>query len=239
MTLDGRTALVTGGGGVLGGAVAALLAERGLQVAVGYRENADTAKALADRVNGVPVRVDVRDPDSVRAAFRQVKSELGPVTVLVNSAGVLRDRPLLRMRDGDWGDVLATNLTGAFHCVRQALPAMVAARFGRVVSIGSVSGSIGTPGQANYAAAKAGLVGLTRSLAREAGRQGVTANVVAPGLLRSALTEHVPDGVWDAYREHTATGELVDPHDVARAVLLCVESRGITGQVINVDGGIA
>ncbi len=238
-TVEGRTALVTGGSGELGGAVVRALAGRGLRVAVGYRANEAAADALVKETpEAIAVPLDVTDPDSVRAAFEQVRADLGPVTVLVCAAGVVRDRPAVRMRTEDWRDVLDANLTGAFHCARQALPGMLGERFGRIVSIGSVSASVGPAGQANYAAAKAGLVGMTKSLAREAGRYGITVNVVAPGLLPSALAEPVGAKLWDAYRALSATGALVDPADVARAVLFCVECPSLTGQQITVDGGV-
>lgn len=238
MALDGRAALVTGGSGVIGAATARMLAARGIRVAVGYRHDKGAADDVArDCADSITVPVDVTDPDSVTEAFARVQEVLGPVTVLVAAAGVTRDRPLLRMRDRDWNEVIETDLTGAFYCVRAALPGMVAARFGRIICIGSVSSRVGIAGQANYAAAKAGLAGLVRTVAREGGRHGVTANVVAPGLLESKMTAGIPDRQLDRYRELAATGNLVDATDAARVVMVCVESASLTGQVIDVDSG--
>ncbi|MER5970399.1 SDR family NAD(P)-dependent oxidoreductase [Streptomyces sp. NPDC002055] len=233
-----RVALVTGASGTIGSAVARALADAGLRVAAGYHRDADAARQLAKELPGaLAVPVDVTDPDAVRAAFRDVASAAGPVTVLVNAAGVLRDRPLLRMADRDWEEVLSANLTGPFRCVRQALPAMVAAGYGRIVSIGSAAAAYGTPGQANYSAAKAGLLALTRSVAREYGRHGVTANVVAPGLVESPLIAGVGADSRAGFAERTATGGLVSAEDVARAVRFCVETPGLTGRSVDVDGG--
>lgn len=232
-------ALVTGAGGAIGSAVARVLATRGTRVAVGFRRDEAAARALAAELpDALAVRVDVADPESVRACFREVTEAAGPVTVLVGAAGTLRDRPVVRMRDEDWDDVLRTNLTGMFHCVRQALPSMIAQRFGRIVTIGSVSGALGLPGQANYAAAKAGLLGLTRSVARENGRYGITANVVAPGLVESPLTAGLGASARARFLDLSATGAYVTPEDVAGAVRFCVDSPAVTGQLINVDGGL-
>lgn len=235
-----RVALVTGGSGAIGAAVARLLAEQGFAVAVGYRTAHAEAKTLAAELPiAVPVELDVTDPSRVAAAFAAVTDQLGRVSVLVNAAGTTCDRPTVRMRDGDWDAVLRTNLTGAFACIRQALPGMIAAGYGRIVSIGSISATVGPPGQANYAAAKAGLAGLTRSIAHETGRYGVTANVVAPGLVESRLTAGVPDGARSAFLRAAATGRPVRAAEVARAVLFCVDTAAFTGQVINVDGGFS
>ncbi|MEV4997147.1 SDR family oxidoreductase [Streptomyces niveus] len=232
-------ALVTGATGAIGSAVARALAARGTRVAVGFRRDEAAGRALAAELPGaLAVRVDVADPESVRACFREVTEAAGLVSVLVGAAGTLRDRPVVRMRDEDWDDVLRTNLTGMFHCVRHALPSMIAQRFGRIVCVGSVSGALGLPGQANYAAAKAGLLGLTRSVARENGRYGITANVVAPGLVESPLTAGLGAPARERFLGLSATGRYVTPEDVAGAVRFCVDSPAVTGQLINVDGGL-
>ncbi|MCW7944579.1 hypothetical protein AAW14_21840 [Streptomyces hygroscopicus] len=239
MAAEPRVALVTGGGGVIGAAVVRTLSACGMRLAVGYHKGASAAEELAAGLpDALAVPLDVADPDAVRGAFRRSAEALGPVTVLVNAAGVLRDRPALRMRDQDWDDVLRVNLTGVFHCVRQALPSMITQRFGRIVSIGSVSGAIGLPGQSNYAAAKAGLVGFTRSVARETGRHGVTANVVAPGLVDSPLIAGLDAPARERIVGSTATGQFVTPEEVANAVRFCVDTAAVTGQLINVDGGL-
>jgi 3-oxoacyl-[acyl-carrier protein] reductase len=238
MTADRRVALVTGGGGTIGSAVARTLADAGMRIAVGYHRGGDAARRLAGELpDARAVRLDVTEPAAVRTAFREIVATAGPVTVLVNAAGVLRDRPLVRMADQDWDEVLTTNLTGPFHCVRQALPSMIAAGYGRIVSIGSAAAAFGTPGQANYCAAKAGLLALTRSVARETGRHGVTVNVVAPGFVESPLVAHTGSGTRTAFTSRAATGALVSAEDVARAVRFCVETPGLTGQSVDVDGG--
>ena len=239
MAEEPRVALVTGASGTIGSAIVRTLAAQGIRVAIGYRSERAAAWKLADELPGTfPVEVDVADPQAVRAAFKEIGRVAGQVTVLVNAAGVLRDRPLLRMRDEDWETVLRVNLTGAFHCVRQALPAMIAQRFGRIVSIGSVSAAVGLPGQAAYSASKAGLVGLTRSVAKETGRHGVTVNVIAPGLVESALIKDLPATRRAGFVDFSATGRLVEPADVANAVRFCLDTPGLTGQLINVDGGV-
>ncbi|SER47868.1 3-oxoacyl-[acyl-carrier protein] reductase [Streptomyces sp. yr375] len=238
MADDARVALVTGASGTIGSAVARELAGAGFRVAAGFHRDGAAARRLAAELpDALAVPLDVTDPDAVRAAFRQIAGLAGPVTVLVNAAGVLRDRPLLRMTDRDWDEVLAANLTGPFRCVRQALPSMIAAGYGRIVSIGSAAAAFGTPGQANYCAAKAGLLALTRSVARESGRHGVTANVVAPGLVESPLVADIGAASRSGFLERAATGALVSAEDVAGAVRFCVETPGLTGQSVDVDGG--
>src|SRR5437588_6458285 len=192
--LAGKVALVTGGSGAIGSACASELASQGAAVAVAYRDNPEAAeRVVSDAANAMAVQMDVTEPSTVEEAFSCVESELGSVAVLVTAAGGVRDRPMLRMRDADWEQILRVNLYGAFYCIRRALPGMVADGWGRIGGIGSLSGVLGNPGQTNYAAAKAGLVGLSRALAREVGRQGVTVNVVAPGLVDSNLTEGIAE----------------------------------------------
>jgi 3-oxoacyl-[acyl-carrier protein] reductase len=239
MNSDARVALVTGGAGALGGAIAAQLAERGMSVAIGYRSNAEAAEKLAASLpDAIAVGLDVTDRDSVKDAFQEVREQLGTVTVLVNSAGITRDALTMRMSADEWQEVIDTDLTGPFNCIKQALPGMVTQRFGRVVTVGSISGSLGPPGQANYAAAKAGLAGMTKTLSREVARRGITVNVVAPGLVESPLAEQLDPRLRELYTSMTATGREVTPEDVACAILFCVDCSSLTGQVINVDGGI-
>ncbi|MFF4214985.1 SDR family NAD(P)-dependent oxidoreductase [Streptomyces nondiastaticus] len=238
MADEPRVALVTGASGTIGAAVARELAAAGLRIAAGFHRGGEAARNLAAELpDALAVPLDVTDPAAVRAAFGKVAATMGPVTVLVNAAGLLRDRPLLRMSDDDWAAVLTTNLTGPFWCVRQALPSMIAAGYGRIVSVGSAAAAFGTPGQANYCAAKAGLLAFTRSVARESGRYGVTANVVAPGLVESPLIADIGEAARTGFARRTATGSLVDARDVARAVRFCIETPALTGQSVDVDGG--
>jgi len=231
-------ALVTGGAGALGSVIATHLAQRGTRVAVGYRASATAARNLAEGLTGaIAVELDVTDEDSVKAACQSVREQLGTVAVLVNCAGITRDSLSMRMSATDWKDVIETDLSGPFRCAKQVLPGMLARRHGRIVTIGSISGALGPPGQTNYAAAKAGLVGMTKALSREVAHRGITVNVVAPGLVKSPLAERLDPALRQIYTSLTATGREVEPEDVARAVLFCVDCPSLTGQVINIDGG--
>ncbi|HVE75991.1 MAG TPA: 3-oxoacyl-ACP reductase FabG [Actinomycetota bacterium] len=232
-------ALVTGASRGIGAECAKALANKGLPVAIGYLSDKDGAlETQAQCPGSIVVNIDVRDSESVSAAFDEVVHELGPVLILVNNAGITRDRVLIRMKLQDWDDVINTDLTGVFRCTHIALPGMLAARWGRVVSTGSIVGSTGNPGQTNYAAAKAGLIGFSKSLAREVGRHGVTVNVVAPGLVETELTLSLSEAAKGEMLKKTSTGRASSPSEVAEAVGFCVESANLTGQVIHVDGGM-
>lgn len=240
-----RVALVTGASRGIGRAIAVDLARAGLRVAVGYGADAaggaETLAAVqAAGAEGISVGIDVLDTASVDAAFATVESELGPVEILVNNAGITRDGLLARMSDDQWSTVIDTNLGGAFHTIRRAAPKMMRGRFGRIVNVSSVSGHIGAPGQANYSAAKAGLLGLSRAVARELASRNVTCNVVAPGPIVTAMTDAMPDE-WKAAMEATVPlGRLGTPEDVAAVVaFLCSDAAGyVTGALVPVDGGL-
>ncbi len=240
-----RVAFVTGASRGIGRACAVALAAEGRDVAVGWsRDEEGAAKTVAAveeaGARGFAVQLDVASATSVDAAFAEVESTLGSVTVLVNNAGVTRDGLLLRMSDEQWAEVLRTNLDGAFHAVRRATPGMMKARFGRIVNIGSVVGSTGSAGQVNYAAAKAGLIGLTRSVARELASRGVTCNVVAPGPIETAMLESLSPQRIEQLAGQVALGRLGTPEEVAAVVaFLCSEAAGyVTGAVVPVDGGL-
>jgi len=240
-----RTALVTGGSGGIGRAVAVALAGEGHRVAVGYSSSEDGAAKTAIDVEAaggeaMTVQIDVTDVASVDAGFAAVEAAWGPVGVLVNNAGVTGDGLILRMSDEQWSTVVRTNLDGAFHAIRRALPGMVKARRGRIVNVGSVAGILGSAGQANYAAAKAGLIGLTRSIAREMASRQITCNVVAPGPIATAMLDSLPDARRDELAASVPLGRLGLPEEVAAAVaFLCSESAAyVTGAVIPVDGGM-
>ena len=242
---DGRVALVTGASRGIGRAIAVALGQQGCRVAVGYGGDAaggaETLAAVeAAGASGVTIGIDVADTESVDAAFTAVEEALGPVEILVNNAGITRDGLLARMGDEQWSAVIDTNLGGAFHAIRRATPKMMRGRFGRIVNVSSVSGHIGAPGQANYSAAKAGLLGLSRAVARELASRNVTCNVVAPGPIVTAMTDAMPDE-WKAAMEATVPlGRLGTPEDVAAVVaFLCSDAAGyVTGALVPVDGGL-
>ena len=238
--LAGRVAFVTGASRGIGSAAARALTEEGVRVAIGYREDKDGAEATsADCPGSIVVRIDVTDAEAVAAAFDEIERTLGTVEILVNNAGLRRDGLLMRMKDQDWDDVVDTNLTGTFRCSRRALPGMLKGRWGRIVNIGSIAGSVGNPGQANYAAAKAGIVGFTKSLAREVARHGVTANVVLPGLVDTAMTAGMTPAQREKLVERIPMGRQGTPEEIAEAVRFCARASYMTGNVVVVDGGIA
>jgi 3-oxoacyl-[acyl-carrier protein] reductase len=228
-----RVVLVTGGSKGIGQGIAARLAQAGHRVAATYRSGEAPADVLG-------VQCDVTDPAQVEAAFAQVESALGPVEVLVANAGITRDTLLMRMSDADWDQVIATNLTGAFRVARRAARPMIRGRFGRIVFISSVVGQMGSAGQVNYAASKSGLVGMARSLARELGSRGVTANVVAPGFIETDMTAALGEDLVKKYSEQIPLGRFGSVADIAGTVeFLASDAAGyITGAVIPVDGGL-
>jgi 3-oxoacyl-[acyl-carrier protein] reductase len=241
----GRVAFVTGASRGIGRAIAIALGTAGHRVAFCYSSDhagaKDTQAAVeATGVDACAVQADVADAESVGHAFSEVEGALGPVELLVNNAGITRDGLLMRMSDDQWGDVLQTNLTGAFHTIRRATPKMMRGRFGRIVNVSSVSGQTGQAGQANYSAAKAGLVGLSRAVARELAPRNITCNVVAPGPIVTAMTDGLPDD-WHAWAEQTVPlGRLGTPEEVGAVVtFLCSDSAGyVTGALVPVDGGL-
>ena len=238
-------ALVTGASRGIGRSTAIALAARGYLVACGYSVDEKGSKetvAIITKSGGQaqPVRIDVVDPESVNTAFLEIEDSFGPVTVLVNNAGLTRDGLIARMSDADWSQVLATNLTGAFHTIRRATPKLLRARWGRIVNVSSVSGQIGAPGQTNYSAAKAGLVGLSRAVARELAPRNVTCNVVAPGPIVTAMTQDLPAEWQSAMATAVPLGRLGQPEEVGGVIdFLCSEGASyITGAIIPVDGGL-
>jgi 3-oxoacyl-[acyl-carrier protein] reductase len=241
-----RVALVTGGSRGIGRACAIALAGAGHRVALCYRADkegaAETAAAILEADGeALPVAADVADPAALDGAVKEIESAWGPVGILVNNAGVTRDGLLLRMTDDQWGEVLRTNLDGAFYAIRRVSPGMIRARFGRIINIGSASGFTGAAGQVNYAAAKAGLVGLTRSVARELASRNVTCNLVAPGPIGTAMLEAVPEERRAELTALVPLGRLGTPDEVGATVaFLCSEAAGyITGASIPVDGGLS
>ena len=229
-------ALVTGGSRGIGSAIARELAAAGAQVVVGFNTGADEAETLAAEIGGRAVQADV---SSAAEAARLVE-EAGDLDILVNNAGLTRDGLLARMPDDDWRAVLETNLSSVFYTCRAVTRPMMRKRAGAIVNVSSIVGVHGNAGQTNYAASKAGIIGFTKSLARELGSRGVRANVVAPGYVRTRLTDVLPEGATDAMLANTPLGRLGEPSDVAGAVrFLCSdEASFITGDVLLVDGGL-
>lgn len=241
-----RVALVTGAGRGIGRAVAEHLAGLGHRVAVNYRSSEIEAAAVVAGITAAggeaaAVGADVSDEAAVAALFAAVEQRLGPVEILVNNAGITRDGLVLRMGTADWDAVLAADLRSAFLCTRAALRAMVRARWGRIISIGSVAGLVGNAGQANYAAAKAGLVGFSKAVAREVGSRGITVNVVAPGFIETDMTAALGEAAREAARQAVALGRFGTPQEVAAAVgyLASGPAAYVTGQVMVIDGGMA
>ncbi len=235
-SLAGKRALVTGGSRGIGEAIVLELARAGAKVVIGYRSSAEQAAALADELGGEAVAADV----SSAAEAQRLVEEAGELDILVNNAGLTRDGLLARMSDEDWREVIETNLSSVFYTCRAVSRAMMRKRSGAIVNVSSIVGLRGNFGQVNYAASKAGIIGLTKSLARELGSRGVRANVIAPGYVSSALTDAIPDDLRAGMLANTPLGRLGEPGDVAGAVrFLCSEeSSFITGEVLLVDGGL-
>jgi len=235
-SLEGKNALVTGGSRGIGRAIALELAEAGASVVVGYRTGREEAEEVAKEAGGRAIQADV---SSAEEATRLVV-EAGELDVLVNNAGLTRDGLLARMPDEDWRNVIETNLSSVFYTCRAAARPMMKRRGGAIVNISSVVGLHGNPGQTNYAASKAGIIGLTKALARELGGRGVRANVVAPGYITSRLTDEISEEMRALMLQNTPLGRLGDPETVAGAVrFLCTDAAAfITGEVLLVDGGL-
>jgi len=235
-SLEGKSALVTGASRGIGAAIAEELARAGAAVVLGYRSGKEEAEELAGRIGGRAIQADVSDPDEAK----RLVGEAGELDVLVNNAGLTRDGLLARMSDEDWRDVIETNLSSIFYTCRAVTRSMMRRRAGAIVNVSSIVGLHGNWGQTNYAASKAGIVGFTKSLAKELGSRNVRANVVAPGYVTTRLTEVLPEEATKAMLENTALGRLGEPGDVAGSVrFLCSdEAAFITGAVLLVDGGL-
>ncbi|MGN8781675.1 3-oxoacyl-[acyl-carrier-protein] reductase [Acidaminococcus fermentans] len=245
MTLVGKVALVTGGSRGIGRAIALKLAENGADVAINYAGNtaaAEEVKAAIEQMGrkALLIQCSVADTDGVQVMVNQVVKELGRLDILVNNAGITRDGLLMRMKEADWDDVMNTNLKGVYNCSKAVMRTMMKQKSGRIVNMASVVGEMGNAGQANYAAAKAGVIGFTKSLAKEVASRGITVNAIAPGFIATDMTRVLSDDQKAEMARTIPLGRAGQPEDVANAVLFLASEGAayITGQVLNVDGGM-
>ncbi len=241
--LKDKVALVTGGSLGIGAAIARALGAAGAKVAVNYRRHGDEAEKVVADINrsseGMAVKADVSSSGDAAAMVSGVQERFGPVEILVNNAGINRDRVIWKMSDEEWDAVMETNLKGYFNFIRAVAPAMKEKKNGRIINITSINGLRGKFGQSNYSAAKAGIVGLTKAVAKELGRYAITVNAIAPGMIETAMMKDLPEDIKEAARKESALGRLGQPEDVAGLVCYIASESAchITGEVIKVDGG--
>ncbi len=243
--LKGKNALVTGGSRGIGRAICLRLAEEGAHIVINYASNEDAAKDVLTLIeaqggSGSLLPFDVSDASSVKEKISGFIKENGPIQILVNNAGITRDALVARMKEADWDKVISVNLKGAFNCVQACAMAMMKARWGRIINIGSVVGTSGNPGQANYAAAKAGLQGFTKTVAKEMATRGITVNLVAPGFIETDMTAVLPEKIKERLLGEIPLGRMGQPQEVAAAVafLASEDASYITGHTLHVNGGL-
>ncbi|GAK10882.1 3-oxoacyl-[acyl-carrier-protein] reductase [Geomicrobium sp. JCM 19039] len=245
MNLNGKKALVTGGSRGIGRAIAVALAKQGADVAINYAGNAAKAdevknECIAEGVQAFTIQADVASEDDVKNMFQEVQSQFGGIDLLINNAGITRDNLVMRMKSDDWDAVIDTNLKGVFLCSKAASRPMMKQRSGAIINIASVVGSIGNAGQANYTAAKAGVLGLTKTLAREFAARNIRVNAVAPGFISTEMTDQLDEQTRVSLLANIPLNELGKPEDIAEAVVFLASdaSRYMTGQTLHVDGGM-
>ncbi|TPA78679.1 3-oxoacyl-ACP reductase FabG [Vibrio parahaemolyticus] len=241
MNLDGKIALVTGASRGIGRAIAELLVERGATV-IGTATSESGAAAISEYLgeNGKGLALNVTDVESIEATLKTINDEFGAIDILVNNAGITRDNLLMRMKDDEWNDIINTNLTPIYRMSKAVLRGMMKKRAGRIINVGSVVGTMGNAGQTNYAAAKAGVIGFTKSMAREVASRGVTVNTVAPGFIETDMTKALNDDQRAATLANVPAGRLGDPREIASAVVFLAspEAAYITGETLHVNGGM-
>ncbi|HIF5681552.1 TPA: 3-oxoacyl-ACP reductase FabG [Vibrio parahaemolyticus] len=241
MNLEGKIALVTGASRGIGRAIAELLVERGATV-IGTATSESGAAAISEYLgeNGKGLALNVTDVESIEATLKTINDEFGAIDILVNNAGITRDNLLMRMKDDEWNDIINTNLTPIFRMSKAVLRGMMKKRAGRIINVGSVVGTMGNAGQTNYAAAKAGVIGFTKSMAREVASRGVTVNTVAPGFIETDMTKALNDDQRAATLANVPAGRLGDPREIASAVVFLAspEAAYITGETLHVNGGM-
>lgn len=241
MNLEGKIALVTGASRGIGRAIAELLVERGATV-IGTATSESGAAAISEYLgdNGKGLALNVTDVESIEATLKTINEEFGVIDILVNNAGITRDNLLMRMKDDEWNDIIDTNLTPIYRMSKAVLRGMMKKRVGRIINVGSVVGTMGNAGQTNYAAAKAGVIGFTKSMAREVASRGVTVNTVAPGFIETDMTKALNDDQRAATLSNVPAGRLGDPREIASAVVFLAspEAAYITGETLHVNGGM-
>ncbi|MAG18215.1 MAG: beta-ketoacyl-ACP reductase [Candidatus Diapherotrites archaeon] len=240
-----KTCLVTGASGGIGKSIAIILAKENCNVIINYQNNEEKANQIVEEINNlgrkaIAIKANVSDPKEVEAMFKESLKEFGKIDFLVNNAGITRDNLFLKMEENDWDAVINVNLKGTFNCTKAVLPLMISQGFGKIVNLTSISGQLGNIGQTNYAASKAGVIGFTKSIAKEVALKGINVNAVAPGIINTKLQETIPEKVMQKFLNNIPMKKIGEPKDVAAAVkfLLSDEASYITGEVINVNGGL-
>lgn len=246
MNLKGKTVLITGGSRGIGRAIALAFAEEGTNVIINYTSDEENAKDVIKEiekfgVKGLAVRANISKAEEVNSMFDKIKEDFDMIDILINNAGITRDSLFIGMKEKDWDEVIEVNLKGMFLCTKAVIRKMLRQKYGRIVNISSVVGVIGNPGQANYCASKAGVIGLTKSLAREVASRNITVNAIAPGFIKTDMTDALPEDIKESVMGTIPMGRYGNPEDIANiAVFLSSGKAGyITGQIIHIDGGMA
>lgn len=245
MSLSGKVALITGGSRGIGREIAIELSKHGVNIAITYNNNEVKAKETVDEIQkngakGIYIKVDVSKEEDVLKMIETVKNQLGSIDILVNNAGINKDNLLMRMKTDEWDDVINTNLKGTYLCTKAVVRNMIKEKYGKVINIASIAGVAGNFGQTNYSASKAGIIGFTKSLAKELASRGINVNAVAPGLIQTDMAKALKDDIKDSLVKNIPMGRLGSTKDIANIVVFLASEKSdyITGQVINVDGGM-